>query len=142
MKLIRHLAILAVLALTPVSFSFATTSSPTPTTSPAPATTKVKDSNVTQVIASIDPTAKTMVLTAKKPITYTFTDASTITLLDQTAGTIADLKVGDRVTVHYTKVDATNRTVRTVLVKPAKTTMKASVTPAPGKTATPAAPAQ
>jgi len=114
MKKVMFAAVLSVVALTLALPAFAQDAAPKTV---APKTAKVHD--FTGAITAVDVAKGSVTVKHKdKENTYTVTDTAKIVTADKAVATLADLKVGEKVTVAFTEDAASKITV--VKISPAK----------------------
>jgi len=129
-------SVLFVLSVVGLSFAAEQKAAPAKTEKKAPA--KVKQ--VTGEVAAVDAKANTLTVKGKKGEVMVNADDKTTVKVGKEKKSLADVKMGDKVTVKYAEMDGKN-VAKSIVVSaaPAKKEMKKEAAPAP---AAPAAPAE
>jgi ribosomal protein S1 len=114
----------------------------------ADAAKKAVKKQVTGDVTAVDAKANTLTVKGKKGDVMVSTDDKTKVMAGKDAKTLADVKVGDKVTVKYTEADGKNVAAKVaIMAAPAKKAEKKEAAPAmkeaaPAEKAAPAAPAK
>ena len=109
---------------------------------------KAAKKQVTGEVAAVDAKANTLTVKGKKGDVMVSTDDKTKVMAGKDAKTLADVKVGDKVTVKYTEANGKNVATKvSIMAAPAKKAEKKEAAPAmkeaaPAEKAAPAAPAK
>ncbi|MCC6347863.1 MAG: hypothetical protein IT388_11800 [Nitrospirales bacterium] len=98
---------------------------------------RVKVKQISGEVAAVDAAAKSMTVKGKKAEVVIVIDEKTTVKTDKEKKSLADLKVGEKVTVRYAEIEGKN-VGRTIEIKTAKAEQKGA---APARAAAPAKPA-
>lgn len=85
---------------------------------------KVKVKQITGEVAAVDAAAKSLTVKGKKAEVVIATDEKTAVKMNKEKKALADVKLGDKVTVKYADIDSKN-IARSIEIKPAQADKKA-----------------